>query len=356
MWNYRKDLLQKLIAQGHHVCVATPSDDSVDSLISLGVDYYELSLDRSSKNPLEIFLLPKKLKRLYSDLQPELIIHYTIKPNVFGAKAAHKLGIPSWIMITGRGYAFSKKGMMQSIASFLYRRASKQAEKVFFLNKDDIDFFVENKITDKQKVIYLPGEGVNCQYFTRETAYPKQQNIYFIGRLLRDKGIELFAEAARTLHSEFPEVRFSILGPLDKDNENAVYMEFVEGLDRQAGLSYLGESKDVKRHLEKASCVVLPSFYEGIPVTLLEAASMELPIITSDTYGCRDVVVDGETGFLVKTRNLEDLVNKLRNFLNLSYSDRQEMGRAGRNFVCNRFSVEKVIEVYEAEIQAKLKS
>lgn len=355
MWNYRRQVLQHYLAKGYTVYVLATPDNSVPRLESMGVNYIPVHINAASGNPLQIFSLTRALNIKYKEIRPDLIIHYTIKPNTFGSIAAHIAGIPSWMMITGRGYAFSKKGIMQAAAKYLYKRAATTAEKIFFLNRDDIDFFVENRIIPKDKIVYLPGEGVDCNHFTRSTQYPpKKHSFYFVGRLLKDKGVEIFAEAARKVLKQFPDIEFNVLGPTDFADKNSVDAAFVENLKKEGKIHYLGETDDIKSHLEKASCVVLPSYYEGVPFSILEAAAMEVPIITTDSVGCRDVVIDGETGFLVEKKNVKDLTEKLKHFIELPYEKRKEMGEAGRKYVCDRFPIDKVIAVYEKEIKESL--
>lgn len=351
MWNYRRQVLQHYLAKGYTVYVLAAPDSSVVKLESLGVKHIPLQINAASGNPLEIFSLTNAFTRIYKEIKPDLIIHYTIKPNTFGSFAAHKAGIPSWMMITGRGYAFSKKGIMQAAAKYLYKRAAKTADKIFFLNHDDIDFFVNNHIIPEEKTVYLPGEGIDCKYFARDTEYPEKLSFYFIGRLLKDKGVEIFAEAAKKVLKQHPDIEFNILGPTDFADKNSVDYVFVENLKKENKIHYLGETDDIKSHLEKAGCIVLPSFYEGVPVSLLEAAAMEIPIITTDTMGCRDVVQDNKTGFLVKKNDVDDLYQKIMQFIYLSTAERVKMGKAGREYVCGKYSIGEVISVYDEEIR-----
>lgn len=355
MYNFRRHLILRGIEQGYTIKVLAPSDKYADLLKNLNIDFSHIPLNTDSKNPLNELRAIFNLIRYYRSFKPDLAIHYTIKPNNYGTLAARLSGARSWAVITGLGYPFSKKGLLQTFSKLIYKFALKYVDKVFFLNADDKSFFVSNFNLPPHKITLIPGEGIDCRFYKRKMSYPVPRTIYFIGRLLKDKGINLFVQAAKYFFTESDsDVEFKILGSLDFSKANSVDRTFHDTIAEMPNIEYLGEAMDVRPHLEKASCVILPSYYEGIPITLLEASAMEIPIITTDTVGCRDVVVDGKTGFLVEEKNIDDLTEKLKSFLNLSYTQRKYMGKNGRDYVCKHFSMEKVLAIYEKAIQETL--
>jgi glycosyltransferase involved in cell wall biosynthesis len=286
-------------------------------------------------------------RREFRRLRPAISLHYTIKPVIYGSIAARSLGIPCVNMITGLGTAFIRDNWLTRVVESLYRVSQRQAERIFFLNEEDQKLFLERQLVPVERVERLPGEGINLEYFS-PTPYPASEHICFllIARLLRDKGVVEFVEAARKLRHEFPQARFQLLGPIGVANRTAIERETLDSWVAEGVVEYLGETDDVRPFISQAKCLVLPSYREGVPRTLLEGAAMERPIIATDTVGCRDVVDDGVNGFLCRVQDAGDLAEKMRQFIQQPITVSRAQGSAGRLKVMREFDERLVIDRY----------
>ena len=351
VFNFRLGLLKTLKQNGYEVLVIAPKDEFSERIIAEGVSYFELYLDNQGMNPLRDAFTLRQLTQLYKRLQIDFVFHYTIKPNIYGSWAARFNRIPCVAVTTGLGHLFLQDNWAAMVAQWLYRISLRYSLEVWFLNKEDIQTFVSKGIAPIQKTFLLPSEGINTRYFKRRRpAKPHQTfQFLFLGRIIWDKGIGEYVAAARQLSDEFPNVSFQVLGFLEVQNPNAVPTEQMNEWVQEGAIDYLGVSSDVRPYLENASCVVLPSSYrEGISRVLLEAAAMEVPIITTDNVGCRDVVQHTVNGFLCEPKNTADLVAKMREMILLPDAQRLEMGRKSREIVITQFSEEVVLKHYLA--------
>lgn len=354
VFNFRLGLLKMLKQKGYDVFVIAPKDEFSERIIAEGVAYFELYLDNQGMNPLRDVFTLRQLTQLYRRLKIDFVFHYTIKPNIYGSWAAYFNRIPCVAVTTGLGHLFLQNNWATKIAQWLYRISLQHSLSVWFLNKEDINIFIVKKIAPPQKTFLLPSEGINTTYFKRRRPQKPQplQHFLFLGRIIWDKGIAEYVEAAHQLYTEFPNVSFQVLGFLEVQNPNAVPTEQMNHWVQEGVINYLGVSADVRSYLENASCVVLPSYYrEGISRVLLEAAAMEVPIITTDNVGCRDVVQDNYNGFLCKPKNTADLIAKMRQMILLSNEERLTMGQKSREIVTKKFSEEIVLKHYADFLQ-----
>lgn len=322
--NFRGKLIEEMIAAGHEVSVGVPvADESLQiSVEALGATLYDTPLQRNNPGILtDLFYFCILLKLIFK-LKPGLILSYTIKPNIWGALAAWLLGVRSYSLITGLGFAFvapgenaSFKNMITSgIARGLYRIAVKLNQKVIFQNRDDhLDFFSASYSINKIKTAIVDGSGVDLQHFQRAPV-SLQPKFLMIARLLNSKGVVEYATAARKIRELYPSASVALLGPLD-DGPDSVDAEFVDSLQRKGTLNYLGATDDVRPFLADASIFVLPSYREGTPRSVLEAMAMGRPIITTDAPGCRETIRDGVEGFLVEPRNSLQLAEAMLRFI-----------------------------------------
>ena len=339
--NFRLNFLDKLVKEGHDVIVIAP----VDEYIEYKENYPQVkhialrSLDRDSTNPIKDLILIAELTRKYKRLNPDLILHYTNKPNIFGAIAARRAKIDSMAIVTGLGYAFIHNGFIKQITTALYKYTSKYHKKFIFENIEDRELFEDEKIISKGQGISVKGCGVNTTYFH---PYPKgkvkQEIVFtFIGRLLYDKGVKEFVEAAKLIKLRYPSTRFWLVGELDPDNPATVEKdELIEWVDSDI-VYYHGFQRDVRPFISDSDCVVLPSYREAIPRTITEAMAMAKPVITTDTAGCREAVDVGVNGYLAKLRDAKDLAESMQKIMSLSYEERKSMGQAGRDIVMKQF-------------------
>tara|TARA_R110002110_G_scaffold412641_1_gene638778 strand:+ start:2787 stop:3902 length:1116 start_codon:yes stop_codon:yes gene_type:complete len=348
IWNFRRPLVEALSANGHQITVLAPPDDSVADLERIGCRFRPLEMNVKGLNPIEDLKLQRRLKRIFREEQPDAILSFTIKNNIFGARAARAAGVPFVPNVTGLGTAFLSGGLLQTIAEQLYRRAFGKLPIVFFQNEDDRDLFLDRKLVRADQARLLPGSGIDLVRFAAAEMPPEDVPSVFlmIARLLRDKGVIEFVEAARLIKARNPEARFQLLGAAGSENRSAIDNATVEAWVAEGVVEYLGTTNDVRPAIAAASCVVLPSYREGAPRTLIEAASMARPLIATDVPGCRAVVDTDVSGFLCEVRNADSLATAMGRFLALSPDERTAMGLAGRAKMEREFDQALVVAAY----------
>lgn len=352
--NFRAGLIRALVAAGHEVVAVAPDDKYAAGLKALGCRFVPLHMENGGTNPVQDALLTWRFVRLFSNERPDVYLGYTVKPNVYGSLAAHMLRIPVINNIAGLGAVFIKDGWLVRVVCWLYRMALKRSAKVFFQNPDDRALFIDGGMVRAEVAELLPGSGVDLKQFT-SLPKPDAENPKFrfllIARMLRDKGVGEYVDAARLLRQRWPQAEFCLLGFVDVQNPAAISRAEMDAWVAEGVVNYLGVSDDVRTQIVVADCVVLPSYREGTPRTLLEAAAMARPIITTDAVGCREVVDDGANGYLCKVRNAGDLAEKMTQLLSLSPEQRTEMGLQGRAKMVAEFDEQIVIKKYLAAIE-----
>jgi glycosyltransferase involved in cell wall biosynthesis len=344
LYNFRLGLISLFLERGYQVFTLAPEDEFSFKLGKSGCHHIHLEMDNKGLNPIRDLMMKKRLSERYKEINSDLILHYTIKPVIYGSMAASNLGIPFVNNITGLGTTFIKRNWVTWLVKRLYRTSQKNANHVFFQNADDKELFSREKLIPEnvpQEII--PGTGIDTDHFNVRP-YPEGNPVTFllIARVLWDKGVGEFVEAARQLRLEFSDVRFQLLGFLDVLNRTAISRRQMQIWTEQGIIDYLGETDDVRSYISNADCVVLPSYREGLPRTLLEAASMGRPIIATDVTGCREVVDHNVNGYLCKVRDANDLAEKMKDMIRLSIDERREMGYKGREKVEREFN-ERVI-------------
>lgn len=335
IFNFRLNVIAELVRRGHQVVVIAPVDEFIEYKEKFPtVKHVALRvLDRDGKNPFRDFILIEELRRKYKRLNPDLVLHYTHKPNIYGAIAAHLNGIPSIAVITGLGYAFIHNGWVNRITQFLYKLTSKYHNKFIFENTDDLQLFIDNNIIDSDKGVSVKGCGVDTQHFqpSENGVFSDKLVFTFIGRLLYDKGIIEFIEAAKAIVAKYISVEFWVIGEFDEGNPSTINKDkFVEWVN-QGVIVYHGFVRDVRPFIKKSNCIVLPSVREGMPRIVLEGMAMGKPIITTRTAGCRETVEEGVNGFLVDVKDATQLQESIERFIALSEEEKSAMGIAGRN-------------------------
>lgn len=352
IWNFRRALVSALMADGHAVTVLAPPDDSVGDLEALGCRFLPLRMNVRGLNPLEELAFQRRFRHTLEAEKPDAVLSFTIKNNVFGALAARAAGIPFVPNVTGLGTAFLSDAILRHIAETLYRRAFRPLPAVFFENVDDRDLFQRRGLVRAEQAHVLPGTGIDLAHFAAADmpAMTAPPIFLMIARLLRDKGVVEFVEAARQLKRTMPEARFQLLGAADSENRTAIDAATVDAWVAEGVVEYLGTAPDVRPHIAAATCVVLPSYREGAPRTLIEAAAMARPAIATDVPGCRAVVEDGVSGLLCRVRDTESLAATMRRFLALSHAERARMGAAGRTRMEREFDEAIVLGAYRDAI------
>jgi glycosyltransferase involved in cell wall biosynthesis len=352
VYNFRLDVIRHLMHRGYGILVLAPDDEYSVHLIQSGCRFIPIEFNNKTENPFLDYFFYRRLKRLYRLHQPDFIFHYVAKPNIYGSIAAATLKIPSVAVITGLGYPFAKRNWLYWVVKHLYKKALKNTTQVWFLNNEDAKVFINEKIVNIERMKVLPGEGINAEFFSPDSHARKKANGRFTflmsTRLLKSKGVGLYADAARILKKKNYDTQFALIGFFEKNHPDSISHEDLSKWEKEGLISYKGFVKDVRPFLQKADCLVFPSFYnEGIPRCLMEASSMELPIITSMNRGCKEVVLNNSTGYLCNLNDPFDLADKMERMVNLSAEERSRMGKNGRLLVMKKFHVGKVIEEYE---------
>jgi glycosyltransferase involved in cell wall biosynthesis len=333
--NFRLGLIRALREAGHEVIALAPPDRYGAHLEALGIPYVPIAMDKQGLSPLRDLLLLARYRRLLRGLEPDLFLGYTAKPNIYGSIAAYAAGAKVINNVSGLGTAFIRGGLLTRIVSALYRFAFRRSATIFFQNDEDMALFLKKRLVRPGQARLLPGSGVDLDRFRPSPAPAASDQVTFllVARLLWDKGVGEFVEAARRVRAERPHARFRLLGFLDVANRTAVPRAEVERWAAEGVVDYLGEADDVRPHLAAADCVVLPSYREGLPRTLLEAAAMAKPLIATDVPGCRHVVADGVNGLLCVARDANSLAAAMMKMIDAGPEQREEWGRAGRDRV-----------------------
>lgn len=337
--NFRAGLIAALRAEGFAVTAYAPKDAYVPAVELLGARFVAMTLDNARTNPvLELGTLMRMLLLLRRE-KPALLLTFTPKVNIYLCLAASVLDVPVIVNVSGLGWTFIAGGWLTRVTRLLYRVALSWPRKVFFQNPEDLDAFIEADLVRRERTALLPGSGVNVDRFSPRTRRPDGRFVFLMAaRLLWDKGVREYVDAARMLRSEFPDAVFRLVGFLDVASPSAVPRAEVEAWQREGVIDYPGHADDMVPLYAEADCVVLPSRYrEGMPRTLLEAAAMGLPVCTTDAPGCRHAIRDGETGFLCRPRDAESLAEAMRRVLRLTPEARRAMGEAARSLAVRTF-------------------
>ncbi|SNC76031.1 Glycosyltransferase involved in cell wall bisynthesis [Hymenobacter gelipurpurascens] len=349
IWNFRRSLVKALQDAGHEVLAIAPPDDYSARLeTELGCRFVPILMENKGTNPVKDAQLTGRFYRIYKREQPDVVLHYTIKPNIYGSIAAKLAGIPSVNNVSGLGTVFIVKNFVSKVALGLYRFAFRFPKRIFFQNDDDRQLFLQHGLVAPGITDLLPGSGIDTNKFRPATEFVRNTPFTFlmIARVLYEKGVEEYFEAARLVREAVPGTRIQLLGGIDESGGVGVKRAVFEQWMQAGNIEYLGTSDNVAEHIAQADCVVLPSYREGTPKTLLEAAAMGKPIVTTDVPGCRETVVDGQNGLLCEVRNAQDLAAKMQQVLGLSDAALAKMGRAGRELAEQKFDERIVLDKY----------
>lgn len=347
IYNFRRELVEELLKRGYDVYISCPYGEKIDKLIALGAKYKEVAIERHGTNPFHDLGLVRHYSKLLKEVKPNVVLTYTIKPNIYGGFACKKLHIPYIANITGLGTAVEGGGILSTFLMLLYKLALKRAKKVFFQNEANRDFFLEHK-TVRFPYDVLPGSGVNLDYFDL-LPYPNDETIRFIfvGRIMKEKGIDCFLNAADFIKSKYINTEFHICGFIEKEYTGKLQSYIERGI-----VIYHGMVNDIREVLKNMHCLVFPSYYpEGISNVLLEAAACGRPIITTNRPGCKETVNNKITGYIVTVHNQAELNEAIERFIGLTFDEKSKMGAAGRKKVEKEFDRQIVVNAYLEEIK-----
>ncbi|MFD1348011.1 glycosyltransferase family 4 protein [Oceanobacillus caeni] len=348
LYNFRKELLEELIRNDNDVYISFPHDEYVPKLESLGCKFINIKLDRRGTNPFSDLKVVFNYMRMIKRIKPDIVLTYTIKPNVYGGIACILTNHPYISNITGLGTAVENKGLIQNITLTLYKTGLRKASCVFFQNKTNREFFIKKNIV-KNNSRLIPGSGVNLVQHKFEE-YPaktdKKIRFLFIGRIMKAKGIEELLEAAKVVKEEYPNTEFNLIGGMEED-----YSQIINVLEKQGIVKYHGQQDDVQSFIKKSHGTILPSYHEGLANVLLESASAGRPVMTSRIPGCLETFDENISGIGFEVRDTQSLKEAIIKFINLPYDQKKKMGIAGRKKMEREFNRRSVVQAYIDEIK-----
>jgi glycosyltransferase involved in cell wall biosynthesis len=354
IWNFRMCLIKAFLGKGYEVIAIAPEDEYSDLLKKAGCTYFPVKMENKGSNPFKDLKLFNELRRIYKSSNPDIILQFTIKPNIYGTLAAKRSGIPVINNVSGLGTVFLHNNLVSKIAQLLYKFSFRYPAKVFFQNPDDLELFVNKKIVKRDIAGLVPGSGVDLSKYTVSEFKRNEPFIFLlIARLLYDKGIKEYIEAIRLLKARNIKAIFQLMGALDEQSRLGIYREELNSWIEQKLIEYIPFNDNINFYVENVDCVVLPSYREGTPKTLLEAAAIGKPLIATNVPGCREIVHDGQNGYLCEARNAKDLADKMQKLINLDNSELRAMGCKSREIVSSKFSDQLVVSAYMEEIRLR---
>lgn len=345
VYNFRGELIQRIIKEGYEVIATGPDIDDVNKIEELGARFVLIPMNKTGTSVFDDLKYAKRLTDLFKQEKPDVTLGYTVKPAIYGAIAAKRAKVPNInSMITGGGYALTAKTLKAKVIGIivktLYRIGLRKVDHVIFQNHDDLNEFCDRKMVKREKCAFVNGSGVNLEKFER-APYPEQTAFFMLSRLLKSKGVCEYLEAARMVKDKHPDVHFYILGKYETAMQDAVDKEYVEQFIHDGIVERFEETTDVRPYYSMCSVYVLPSYREGTPRTVLEAMAMNRPVITTDTQGCRETVIDGENGFLVPVKNAKAVADKMIWFIE-NQNMISVMGDKSRTLAEKKFDVNLV--------------
>lgn len=352
LFSFRKEVIKAVSDVGYTVNISAPdvyNNARAEYFESIGCNIIKTFFDRRGTNPIADFGLMIKYWQIMRNIKPVAVLTYTIKPNVYGGLAARLSHVPQLANITGLGDSIENGGVMQKLTLFLYHLGVSKACTLFFQNSSNRDFFINNGICPENKYIILPGSGVNLDYnkYQRFPVDDGKVRFLFIGRLLKDKGIEEYFEMAKVIKAKYPTTEFQILG-----NVEGPFQEQLNNLTRTGIIKHLGSTSDVRPYIGAVECTIMPSYHEGMSNVNLESAANGRAVITTNVPGCRETVEDGLTGIIVNPKDIKALIDGVERFLSLTYEEKKQMGIEGRKKVEKEFDRQIVISAYLNEIKS----
>ncbi len=351
MIKFRHGLLKHLIKQGHKLYIVAPRDEFVAQLEKMGCCCIDIKLSRKGINPIEDLKLTYALYKIYKEIKPDIVFNYSIKPIIYGSIAAKFAKIKSVAINIGLGYTFINTNIISKISQLLYKVALYSPVEVWFINEDDREEFIKRSLVSPYKTFVLPSEGVDLKYFSPRQYDTKNRVFLLIARVLWDKGIGEYYEAAKMLKKQYPDVEFQLLGSLDDGNPKGIAAHVIDDWNTEGVITYLGYAKDVRDYIAQATCIILPSYREGKGMTLIESGAMGKPLIATNVPGCKDIVKDGYNGFLCQVKDSGSLAKAMEKMIHLAPETLAMFGENAQKFMKEQFDEQKIIAIYEQKIK-----
>lgn len=355
IYNFRRGLVAHFLSRGDSVVAIAPRDEYSEKLVQMGCTYRALEMEGSGMNPLADLGLIWRILRILQQERPDVILTYTIKPNIYASLAGGWLGIPCICNVSGLGTVFLWKGYVRSIARLLYRAAFRSSSWIFFQNDEDRRDFLREVRIDHTRTGLLPGSGINVAHFQPVETHHEPVVFLMIARLLVEKGVYDFIEAVKIMKAKGAKAVFRLVGDLNETHSRSIKAVELEDWIAQGLVEYMAHVEDIRPVIAKADVVVLPSYREGTPRTLLEGGAMGKALLATDVAGCRHVVEDGRNGFLCKLKNPADLASKMKLYLALTRDERVEMSNSARKSIVSRFDETLVIDQYRDKVDELVK-
>lgn len=345
---FRTELIEAMINEGYEVYISSPYGEQLEYFIDLGCKFIETHVDRRGTNPKNDLKLLLKYNKILKDIRPNVVLTYTVKPNLYGGIACRINKIPYISNVTGLGSGFINGGIIQNIVKLLSKISFRKAHRVMVQNSEDLNILINNNLVLDDNYKLIPGSGVNLRKYTTLDFPDKEDPIEFnfIGRIMKDKGIDEFLEVAKSIKNKYPQVVFNIIGMIDQDE----YKEIIEKYQKEGIIKYHGFQKNTIEFIKKSSCTINPSYAEGMSNVLLESAACGRPIIASDIPGCKEIIINGINGYTFEVKNINKLYKCVEKFINLKYEEKVKMGIEGRKIVEEQFDRQIVVNTYIEEI------
>lgn len=339
LYKFRKELIEELLDQRHEVYISLPDGDLVRPFETMGCKFIDTAVDRRGINPKTDLTLFQNYRKMMKDINPDLVVTYTIKPNIYGGIAARLAKKQYAVNITGLGTAFENAGLIRTVVVNLYKFALKKARVIFFENSSNRDELLAFGCCSKEKTVVLNGAGVNTEYYSYQP-YPKNDKVkfLFVGRVMKEKGIDELFAAMQRLVADGQRCFLDVVGPFEED-----YKEKLEQHEKEGWLKYHGYQEDVKPFIIACDCFVLPSYHEGMANTNLECASSGRPIITSNIPGCKEAVIKDVSGYLCEPKNVDSVYKAMKKMIEIGAEERAHMGLIGRKHMEDVFDKKKVV-------------
>lgn len=352
IYNFRRELVEKMIEEGYEVYISLPYGPKVEDLKKMGCKFIDTEINRRNTNPIEDIKLFMNYKKILKKVKPDVVLTYTVKPNVYGGIACRLTKIPYICNVTGLGSGYLNGGIVQKIVKNLSKLSFKRANKVFFQNTADMKLLIEENVVDVNYGL-LPGSGVNLNNY-KVLPYPLEEDpisFNYVARVMKDKGIDEYLEAAKIIKEKYKNTIFNVIGMIDQPQ----YKEILEKYDKEGIIKYHGFQNDTIPFIQKCSCTINPSYTEGMSNVLLESAACGRPIIASNIPGCKEIVDEGINGYTFDVKDVDSLVSKIEVFINNTYEEKKYMGLSGRYKVEDEFDRRIVVDAYLKQIKLSIK-
>lgn len=348
LYNFRKELISELFQQGYKVYISLPDGNNIEKLCEMGCVYLQTDVDRRGKNPIKDGQLFLKYVKMIRKVKPTVILTYTVKPNLYGGIASRLCKVPYICNVTGLGSGFLNGGITQKIIKILATISFQNAKRVMVQNSADLHQLIDKKITENNLTL-IPGSGVNLEEF-RQLPYPNPDlpiEFLFIARVMKDKGIDEYLEAAKKIIEKYNNVKFHVIGAIEEDR----YQLILDELEKVGIVKYHGFQKNISSFIKNSHCTINPSYTEGMSNVLLESAACGRPVIASNISGCMEIIDEGVSGLVFEVKNSNSLTKAIEKFIQLDYFEKKIMGKNGRNKMEKEFNRSIVIDEYLKEIK-----